>query len=256
MPSAQLGAERVPVAVFTTKRSSVIWTQRDACLPIIPQGEKTKQTKSEWTTLHSKWYLKGLASKIWTVYTFSFDCQSQKARISRQEEADRRHHTERTAPDSDEPRSLSPVHVAVTGFVWFTPWAGQHLNQCQSSWRPLPPPQATFRAPAADAHAAPRQPQRYMIFNPKSAATKLPSEWFAASPPLCSWGARTKTPPTFFVMCGREIKAASFILMFNSPSSPPLFGYTVWPLLRNRRGVGVRRTFCSRKRRWDNSSFS
>lgn len=158
-------------------------------------------------------------------------------------------HTERTAPDSDEPRSLSPVHVAVTGFVWFTPRAGQHLNQCHSSWRPLPPPQATFRAPAADAHAAPRQPQRYMIFNPKSAATKLPSEWFAASPPLCSWGARTKTPRTFFVMCGREIKAASFILMFNSPSSPPLFGYTVWPLLRNGRGVGLRGTFCSRKKK-------
>lgn len=81
MPSAQLEAERVPVAVFPTKRSSVIWTQRDACLPIIPQGGGTKQTKSKWTTLDSKWYLKGLASKIWTVYTFSFDCHSQKARI-------------------------------------------------------------------------------------------------------------------------------------------------------------------------------
>lgn len=43
MPSAQLEAARVPRAVFTTKRSSVIRTQRDACLPINPQAEN--QTK-------------------------------------------------------------------------------------------------------------------------------------------------------------------------------------------------------------------
>lgn len=58
----------------------------------------------------------------------------------------------------------------------------------------------------------------------------LPSESSVVSPPLYSWGAPTKTPPTF---CHVGNKSASFIPIFSRLSAASLFGYLVWPLSRN-----------------------
>lgn len=99
----------------------------------------------------------------------------------------------------------------------------------------------TFSAPEADTHTP--------IHNrSKSAAARrmfflLPSESSVVSPPLYSWGAPTRTPPTF---CHVGNKRASFIPIFSRWSAASLFGYLVWPLSKNggcvdRIGYGIKR---------------
>lgn len=66
--------------------------------------------------------------------------------------------------------------------------------------------------------------------SPTTHPTWLPFVWSAVSPPLYSWGASMKTPPTF---CHVGNKSASFILIFSTLSAAPLFGYIVCPLSRH-----------------------
>lgn len=100
----------------------------------------------------------------------------------------------------------------------------------------------TFSAPEADAHTP-------IHTRSKSAASRrnlfflLPFESSVVSPPLYSWGAPTKTPPTFYHVGN---KSASFIPIFSRLSAASLFGYLVWPLSRSegcvaRIGCGIKK---------------